>query len=187
MADGTSRGWALVSVPVLRKLTAMPFLIPQQPGFNGRTSFAGATSREKHPAARPCTTVQPVIVKSICQRLLPKATPELRVQYFLRAVPHRTVTHLRTLSRVQLRSTPTTHILALLAREESEPAAVPPTEGPAGVPRFPQLSASTGPGRSLSGGPPALPPLPAETSRRGPPCRGVPPQGPAPRRRSPWG
>lgn len=88
---GTRLTAALVSVPVFRKLTAVVVLISYRTCFNERTGVAAEDSREKHPAACTCSTVQSRMKESVCQHPLVKTALILRVQYFLRAVSYRQI------------------------------------------------------------------------------------------------
>lgn len=78
----------LVSVPVFHKLTTVVVLASYRSCFNGRTGVAEEGSREKHPAACPCSTVPSLMKESVCQHPLVKTALILRVQYFLRAVSY---------------------------------------------------------------------------------------------------
>lgn len=78
----------LVSAPVFRKLSTVAVLISYRSCFNGRIGVAEEGSREKHPAARPCSTVQSLMEESVCHNPLVKTALILRVQYFLRAVSY---------------------------------------------------------------------------------------------------
>ncbi|KAM6077739.1 LIM/homeobox protein Lhx8 isoform 1-T1 [Theristicus caerulescens] len=164
-----------------------------RPCFNGRTRFAKAASREKHPAARTCATVQPLIKKSVCQHPLVKTTLILRVPCFLRAVPYRQIYEISPMcTRLAL---PPTHILALLVRERNQNQTQSlrrrvPRESPAPLrsqPRQDQAGATL-PGPAAAGCRPRQVPLPSRLSllraRRPNPRRGVLPRGPAPQARS---